>query len=70
MGNLKLRQAIDTIVGDIIANPDRAEELKRVLQHRIERADPTASRRRLPHVAGSSAAHDLDFDGVWDNVPV
>ena len=68
MASSKLRQTIDTIVGDIIANPNRAEELKRVLQHRIEGADQTAPQRR--HVVGYSASHDYDFDSIWDNVPV
>lgn len=68
MASSKLRQTIDTIVGDIIANPNRAEELKRILQHRIEGADYTVPPRR--HVSGHSASHDYEFDSMWDNVPV
>lgn len=60
------RDEIDAIVDDILAAPERAEELKRLLRARLARLETAHGRPRLRLVKDDRG----DPDTFWDNVPV
>lgn len=64
MSQAKRRDEIDVIVDDILARPDRAEELKRLLRDRLGQP-ANVQKARFRVVASNS-----DPDSLWDNVPV
>lgn len=60
------RDEIDLFVDDLLANPERAEELKGRLRDSFGKAMTPEQRRaqlRLLTLCG-------DAEGMWDNVPV
>ncbi len=66
MSQAKRRDEIDVIVDDIIAKPERAEELKRLLRDRC--MAPVAAAGRRAHL---TVVHPgSDPDSLWDNVPI
>jgi hypothetical protein len=64
MSQAHRRDDIDMIVDDILARPERAEELKRILRDRL--GTPANSRKAQFKVVVSND----DPDSLWDNVPV
>ncbi|MCV2871671.1 hypothetical protein OEZ71_05130 [Defluviimonas sp. WL0050] len=67
MSQAKRRDDIDLFVDDLLARPERAEELKRMLRDRLGAPIPPFGRR--PHLKVVSETAN-DPDSLWDNVPV
>lgn len=66
MNQTERRDEIDLFVDDLLANPERAEELKGQLRHKFGETLTPKQRRaqlRLLTLCG-------DAEGMWDNVPV
>jgi hypothetical protein len=60
------RDEIDLFVDDLLANPNRAEELKGKLRETFgDAATPEKRRAQLRLLTLCS-----DADGLWDNVPL
>lgn len=67
MSQAKLRDEIDMILDDLLARPDRAEELKRKLRDTLE----TTGFRRTRHAHLKVVTDSVnDPDSLWDNMPV
>ncbi|MDW4549955.1 hypothetical protein R5H32_11375 [Defluviimonas sp. D31] len=64
MSQAKRRDEIDLIVDDILAKPERAEELKRLLRDRL--GAPAEIRQSRLRVVVSND----DPDSLWDNMPI
>lgn len=67
MSQAKRRDEIDVFVEDLLARPERAEELKRVLRGRLGTPVSTTQRRAHLRVVDTSGS---DPDSLWDNMPV
>ena len=67
MSQAKRRDDIDAFVDDLLAMPDRAEELKRMLRDRLGAPMSTTERRAHLRVVHHT---ESDPDSLWDNVPV
>ncbi|MGB3316316.1 MAG: hypothetical protein WBB85_18095 [Albidovulum sp.] len=67
MSQAKRHDDIDVFVEDLLARPDRAEELKRMLRDRLGAPLSTPARRAHLKVVVDTAS---DPDSLWDNVPV
>lgn len=67
MSQAKRRDDIDLFVEDLLARPERAEELKRALRDRLGAPVPATGRRSHLRVVSDTAS---DPDSLWDNVPV
>lgn len=66
MNQAKRRDEIDVIVDDLLASPERAEELKVRLRDRLGAQGWESGRfARLRVVSNAD-----DPDSLWDNVPV
>lgn len=67
MNQTQRRDEIDLFVDDLLANPDRAEELKSKLRQTFGEGTATPDQRRaqlrLLTLCG-------DADGEWNNVPL
>ncbi len=67
MNQAKRHDDIDVFVEDLLARPDRAEELKRMLRDRLGAPLEKSERRAHLRVVRETAS---DPDSLWDNVPV
>lgn len=67
MSQAKRRDDIDLFVEDLLARPDRAEELKRMLRDRL--GAPMTTNGRRTHLKVVSETTN-DPDSLWDNVPI
>ncbi len=67
MSQAKRRDDIDVFVDDLLATPDRAEELKRILRDQL--GAPLSDTGRRAHLKVVRDAKN-DPDSLWDNVPV
>lgn len=70
MNNLKLRQDIDALVGDILEHPERARELQRAIRDRLAADGEDAPGPKLRIISGGSVPVASEPDDLWDNVPV
>lgn len=64
------RDDIDRIVDELVANPDRAGDLKKMLRHKIQEPQKISVLRagqKEPQQSGPAATEQDDF---WDNFPV
>lgn len=53
---------VDTLVDTLLAEPDRADDIKSMLRHKLDMAG-------IVHLKPVPASTD-DLDDMWDNVPV
>ncbi|MEI2807580.1 hypothetical protein [Albidovulum sp.] len=66
MGQTQRRDEIDLFVDDLLANPERAEELKGKLRETFgDKATPEQRRAQLRLLTLCN-----DADALWDNVPL
>lgn len=70
MSQPQRRDEIDLFVDDLLANPDRAEELKGKLRQTFGDADAdrVAPEKRRAQLRLLTLCNDAE--GFWDNVPV
>ena len=65
---------IDSILDDVVAHPERVDELKRALRARIAPGDqaprPVRETARSSFRRSPSMAIDVNDDSLWDNMPV
>ncbi|WP_347310870.1 hypothetical protein [Defluviimonas sp. SAOS-178_SWC] len=66
MSQTQRRDEIDLFVDDLLANPERAEELKGQLRHKF--GDAVSPEQRRAQLRLLTLCNDAE--AMWDNVPV
>ncbi|MDJ1016977.1 MAG: hypothetical protein QNJ35_10730 [Paracoccaceae bacterium] len=63
------RDDVDVIIDTLLAEPERAEDLKTMLRHKMAAPEVVAVAHAKPVSKPDIDAQD-DVEDLWDNVPV
>ena len=64
------RDDVDVIIDTLLAEPERAEDLKTMLRHKMAAPEVGAVAHAKPVAAPPEIDTQDDVEDLWDNVPV
>ena len=64
------RDDVDHLIDQLMADPSAAEQVKKILRHKIASPDVVAVAPRPITPKETDVAVDEDVEDMWDNVPI
>ncbi len=61
---------VDRLIDQVVADPDRVEDVKTLLRHKMTADKPLAPVIETTRKQAEQASEEDDADDLWDNVPI